>query len=153
MNSLELKIPPGALVLLAALGMLLVSSTTPSLGFQLPYNQGVAIAFLIFGVAVSLLGVVSFRIAKTTVNPTKPQATSTLVSTGIYRFSRNPMYLGFLFALVGLAALLSNVLASLFVPAFMIYMNRFQIAPEERVLTEIFGSDFQSYKERVRRWA
>ena len=132
--------------------MWLLSSLTPSLTVHVPHRQLAAIAFAFAGIAVALLGVVAFRRARTTVNPTMPHAASSLVSTGVYRFSRNPMYLGFLLALIGYAVFLANGPAVLLVPAFVMYMNRFQIGPEERALSGIFGEKFTSYAQRVRRW-
>lgn len=152
MNPLELKIPPAALVLLAGLAMWFVSTVAPSFSWQMPYQQAVAFVLAIAGAIVAVLGVASFLRAGTTLNPTKPQATSALVNTGIYRFSRNPMYLGFLLALIGWALFLANLLALILVPAFVMYMNRFQITPEERALAAMFGIEFTSYKQKVRRW-
>ena len=83
----------------------------------------------------------TFRKAKTTVNPTKPYASS-LVTWGVYAISRNPMYLGGLTMLLGWAIFLSNPLAFLFLPVYVLYLNRFQIAPEERVLTSLFGGTY-----------
>ena len=97
-------------------------------------------------------GIVSFRRAKTTVNPMKPDSTSSLVVSGIYRYTRNPMYLGFLLVLLGWAAFLSNVAALAFLPAFVVYMNRFQIRPEERVLASLFPHDCSGIPAKVRRW-
>ena len=90
--------------------------------------------------------------AKTTVSPIKPQASSKLVNSGIYRISRNPMYLGFLIILIGIAAYLSNLFSLLLCPFFVMYMNRFQIRPEERSLKSFFGKDYINYKIRTRRW-
>jgi protein-S-isoprenylcysteine O-methyltransferase Ste14 len=152
MSKLELKVPPLALALLVALAMWLVSLATPSLSGQIPYRQVAAVVLVLAGFVAALLGVIAFRRAGTTVNPTTPQSTSSLVSGGIYRVTRNPMYLGFLLALVGLAVFLANALSLVLVPAFVAYMNRFQIAPEERVLSEKFGEAFAVYKKKVRRW-
>jgi protein-S-isoprenylcysteine O-methyltransferase Ste14 len=96
--------------------------------------------------------VVSFRRARTTVNPTKPESSSVLVDSGIYRLTRNPMYLGFSLGLSGWAVMLSNMFAFLLLPIFILYMDRFQIEPEEKALAAIFGRQFAVYKTRVRRW-
>ncbi len=85
-------------------------------------------------------------------NPIKPGAASSLVSSGVYRFTRNPMYLGLSVTLLGWAMFLSNPLALLAVPLFVLYINRFQINPEERVLSSLFGAEYAAYKEKVRRW-
>jgi len=98
------------------------------------------------------LGIVSFRQARTTVNPMKPDTTSSLVVSGIYRWTRNPMYLGFLLVLLGWALFLSNALAFVLLPAVIFYMDRFQIEPEERALHSLFGQQFVIYTSRVRRW-
>jgi protein-S-isoprenylcysteine O-methyltransferase Ste14 len=94
---------------------------------------------------------VTFRQAKTTVNPLKPHASS-LVTWGVYAISRNPMYLGGLIMLLGWAIFLSNALAFLFLPIYVLYLNRFQITPEERVLTSLFGQTYVAYQARARRW-
>jgi len=150
--ALELKVPPAALVLIFAVAMWLVSVYEPSLAFTLPWRAAVAVAFVGVGIIISLVGVVAFRNAKTTVNPTKPGTTSTMVTSSVYRFSRNPMYAGFLLALIGWAAYLSHALALALLPAYVAYMNRFQIAPEERALSAKFGPAFAAYKQSVRRW-
>jgi len=104
------------------------------------------------GLAIALLGVASFRRASTTVNPIKPDSASSLVSSGVYRVTRNPMYLGLLFLLVAWGVFLSSAAALLVATAFVPAMNRFQIAPEERALRAKFGAEFEAYRARVRRW-
>ena len=152
MSTLELKVPPVALVLIFGVAMWLVSAYEASLAFTLPWRTAIAVAFVGAGVIISLAGVVAFRKAKTTVNPTKPGTTSAMVTSGVYRLSRNPMYVGFLFVLTGWAAFLSHTLPFAFLPFFVAYMNCFQISPEERVLSAKFGSEFADYKQSVRRW-
>ena len=107
---------------------------------------------MIGGIAIALAGVMKFHQAKTTVNPIRPEKTSAMVTSGVYRLSRNPMYLGFLLALVAWAIWLSHALAFAFLPFFVIYMNRFQIIPEERALAAKFGGKFTEYRNSVRRW-
>lgn len=152
MSKLELKVPPVVLVLLVGAAMRIVSAAHPAYGWPLPFRHAIAAAFIVAGIVVAILGVLSFRRAGTTVDPTRPQAASALVDSGIYRFSRNPMYLGFLLALLGWAVYLSNLLAFVLVTAFVVYMNRFQIRPEERALTARFGEPFLAYMKAVRRW-
>lgn len=150
MHHLDLKIPPLVTGVVTATGMWLVSRTLPTLTFA-PLRV-VAVGMGIAGVVITGLAVLSFRRARTTVNPLKPSSTSSLVTSGMFRYTRNPMYLGFLLVLVGWALYLANVLAFLFLPAFILYMNRFQIEPEERALTALFRQDFLEYASRVRRW-
>jgi protein-S-isoprenylcysteine O-methyltransferase Ste14 len=112
----------------------------------------VALVLVLMGAAVSLAGVVSFRRARTTVNPLKPEKTSSLVCSGIYRVTRNPMYLGFLLVLIGWAVMLGSAFAVFGPVLFVVYISLFQILPEERVLQNLFGDEFTAYRARVRRW-
>ena len=109
-------------------------------------------SFLGLGIIAAIAGVISFRQARTTVNPLKPESTSALVTSGMYKFSRNPMYLGMALALCAWACYLASLCSVLGIIGFMLYMQRFQIAPEERVLEVIFGQTFIDYKKRVRPW-
>lgn len=152
MRSLELKIPPGVVVLIIAALMWWVSRAVPVSGLPLPARRPAAFGLIAVGIAISALGVVSFRRAGTTVNPLKPGTARALVVSGLYRRTRNPMYLGFLFSLTGWAVFLSNALAFGFLPVFVLYLNRFQIRPEERALAARFGEEFAAYQLKVRRW-
>ena len=152
MHMLELKVPPVVVVLLTGALMWLVAWAVPAFAFLFPPRYPVAASLVLAGALTSLLGVVSFRRAGTTVNPMTPESSSSLVVSGIYKLTRNPMYLGFLLALLGWTIFLSNVPALLCLPAFILYMNRFQIAPEERALAALFGQAFAAYKEKTRRW-
>ena len=152
MNSLELKIPPPVVALCFALFMWQASKLVPPVHLPFGLRVSVAIVLVAAGLAMSIAGVVSFRRARTTINPTKPTAASALVSTGVYRFTRNPMYVGLALCLMAWAAFLSNVLALILVPLFVSYINRFQINPEERALLQLFGGEYTAYKQRVRRW-
>jgi protein-S-isoprenylcysteine O-methyltransferase Ste14 len=151
-STLELKIPPVAQVVLHALGMWLVSNNIQFLSIPLPWTLPLSTILIGIGVGITLAGVYSFRAAKTTVNPTSPDTSSSVVSTGIYRYSRNPMYVGFLFILGGWAFYLAHVLAFLFLPVFVLYMNRFQIYPEEKAMCSKFGDEYRTYMDSVRRW-
>jgi protein-S-isoprenylcysteine O-methyltransferase Ste14 len=152
MNYVDLKIPPVAVVLCTASLMWAVARFLPVGDVQLPARIFFAIACAAAGVVTSGLGVMAFRRARTTVNPTKPGATSALVHSGVYSLTRNPMYLGFLLILCGWAILLCNAFVFPFLPMFILYMNRFQIQPEERALTKSFSAEFPGYTARVRRW-
>lgn len=152
MKNLELKIPPPAVALLLAIAMWLAASASGALAFTLPGRLAIAIAAAALGVAISVAGVVSFRRAKTTVNPTNPGAASSLVATGIYRLTRNPMYLGLFLVLAGWAIYLSNIVAFAGPLLLVLYLNRFQIVPEERALAAKFGMSFDDYRRRTRRW-
>lgn len=152
MNALELRVPPVALSLFFAGTMWLASVQFPVMSFVIPGRLIISVALCGIGIVFAVAGVVAFRAAKTTVNPTRPGAASTLVSSGIYRFSRNPMYVGFLFALGGWAFFLGHAHGFILLPAFVIYINRFQISPEERALSLKFGKHFVTYTQSVPRW-
>jgi protein-S-isoprenylcysteine O-methyltransferase Ste14 len=152
MSRLELRIPPVALVLVAGSLMWLLAWAFPGLAVELPARTGVAIVLALAGIGTVVAGVLQFRKSRTTVNPMNPGASSALVVGGVYRVTRNPMYLGFAIALLGWAVFLANPLALLVLPVFTVYMTRFQILPEERVLEARFGADFKAYAAKVRRW-
>jgi protein-S-isoprenylcysteine O-methyltransferase Ste14 len=152
MRTLELRIPPVVVVVLLGSMMAAASSLLPALGFTLPGGLFLAAGLALAGVGVAMLGVVSFRRAGTTVNPLKPAAASALVVSGIYRWTRNPMYLGMLFVLLGWGVFLAHVGALGLATAFITLMNRLQIGPEERILAASFGTAFTAYQSKVRRW-
>jgi protein-S-isoprenylcysteine O-methyltransferase Ste14 len=152
MNSLELKIPPPFVALAIALLMWGTSSAVQAIDVPFALRLGVALLLVIVGQSISISAMVTFRRAKTTMNPIKASAASSLVGGGVYRFTRNPMYLGLLLTLSAWAVFLSNPVALLFLPLFVLYMNRYQIGPEERVLSSLFGAEYAAYKKKVRRW-
>jgi protein-S-isoprenylcysteine O-methyltransferase Ste14 len=152
MRWLELKIPPLFVVLVFAGAMWGVAHAAPRLSFMLAGNFAIALVLGALGGALAAAGVAAFRRRRTTVNPLTPSASTFVVSSGVYRVSRNPMYLGFVLALAGWALYLSNAGAALLLPAFTAYMTQYQIKPEERALLAKFGPEFARYMSRVRRW-
>jgi len=152
MPALENKIPPPLVMILFGLMMWIVALITPSFDVNQLTRIGLSVSTLFLGVFFCLSGLVSFKIAKTTVNPLNPELASALVSSGIYRVSRNPMYLGFACLLVAWTVYLASPLAILGVFGFVVFMNRYQIAPEERALASLFGGEFTEYVARVRPW-
>jgi len=153
MRFLELRVPPPLVGVIIAGAMWLVASSFSAL-LPLPASVRLpaAVILALVGAAIALCGVISFRRAQTTVNPLKPETSTALVSTGIYRVTRNPMYLGMLAVLLAWAAYLSSVWALLGPVAFTLYITRFQIIPEERALRSLFGTPFVAYTRRTRRW-
>jgi len=111
-----------------------------------------ASAVALIGVFFCIAGVISFRRAKTTVNPLKPETATSLVTSGIYQVSRNPMYVGFALLLAAWAVYLASPWTTIGVLGFVLYINRFQIVPEERALSTLFSIEFESYKSKIRRW-
>jgi protein-S-isoprenylcysteine O-methyltransferase Ste14 len=147
---LEHRIPPP--VVAACVGALMLGAAwvLPLFEFSVPWPLAAAAAAA--GVAVALAGVVQFHRARTTLNPLKPQEASALVTGGIYRWTRNPMYLGMALVLAGWALYIGNFGALALVGLFVMYIDRFQIDPEERALQEHFDDEFTAYRARVRRW-
>ena len=153
MNSLELKIPPPAVAVLICAAMWGLSLFPPVVELATLIRAVVALAIASVGGIISMAGSIHFRRAKTTANPMKPQAASSLVTTGIYKFMRNPMYVGLLLVIIGWAVFLCSLWALLLGPyAFVLYISRFQILPEERALSTLFGAEFTAYQARVLRW-
>jgi protein-S-isoprenylcysteine O-methyltransferase Ste14 len=151
-QALELKIPPVILVLVTASFMWTLAVAVPSLSFTLFSSLVPALVFAAVGVAFALLGVLECLSAGTTVDPRVPDQSVSLVVRGVYRISRNPMYIGFLLVLIAWGIFLSNLASLVLLPAFVIYMNRFQIVPEERHMRERFGEAYRQYEAKVRRW-
>lgn len=152
MSFLRHKIPPPVIVLICASAMWWLAKHTRSLSLAHGVRIGVAIALLAAGILVMLAAVISFRHARTTVNPLKPETATSLVTSGIFRYTRNPMYLGMLLVLSAWAVFLSSPIALTGVLAFGLYIHHFQIRPEEVALANLFGSAFTDYANRVRRW-
>lgn len=152
MHALEHKIPPPLVATACALLMWGIAQFSPIVALAAPLRWGVALLALLTGVAFCVAGVWAFRQAHTTVNPLKPDTASSLVRTGVYRYSRNPMYVGFALLLLAWACYLAAPWTLLGVLAFVLYIQRFQIAPEERALAQIFGDEFQRYRAQVWRW-
>lgn len=152
MSRLETRIPPLALMVIFAAAMWAVARLTPAYAFANPLSAWIGAVLMLGGVAIAVSGLVQFRRHRTTVDPMNPQRSSAVVTSGVYRFSRNPMYLGFLLVLAGLASILGSMVAVALLPVFVIYLNRYQIAPEERALVKCFDQEYVAYCQRVRRW-
>ena len=152
MHALELKIPPAAVFLVCAAGMWLLTRAFPAGEFELRYAGFLAIAIAVPGLAVAIAGIHAFRRQSTTVNPIRPDEASSVVSDSVYRYTRNPMYVGLACCVLAWGVYLRNVPALLCIVIFIVYITRFQIEPEERALQEKFGEEYTSFKSRVRRW-
>lgn len=152
MQALENRIPPPLVAVLFAVLMGLLARGLPGLDPGLGTRLLLALLLVMAGLLFVLAGGLAFRRAKTTVNPLKPASASALVTSGIYQYTRNPMYVGFALWLLAWGLYLASPLVLLGVLGFVLYMNRFQIYPEERALGQLFGADFAAYRQRVRRW-
>lgn len=152
MAGLEHRIPPPAVAALVAAGMWALEGFGPRLSIAPGPARWTAAALGVAGIAIALAGVVAFRTSRTTVNPLQPERASALVTGGVYRVTRNPMYVGMALLLVAWAVSLAAVLPFVGVVVFVLFITRFQIVPEERALVRLFGDEFSIYAARVRRW-
>ena len=165
MEKLERKIPPVALFIIFVVIMVQLDHTLKSFALTLPLDHTLksfaltlplttlvlVVAMVVTGV-IGLAGVYEFRKAKTTVNPVKVDTATSVVDKGIFAYTRNPMYLALLISLIGIGYWQQNIVCLLLPYGFVLYMNRFQIQPEERALEALFGAEYLDYKQRVRRW-
>lgn len=152
MSALELKVPPPLVALVLALLMWLTPVVAGLVEISFSSRVLWAVILVCVGQGIAIAGMVAFRRANTTVNPVKASLASSLVIRGVYRCTRNPMYVGLLLTLLAWALFLVNPLAVLWVVVYVLYITRFQIVPEERVLASLFGAEYEDYKGRVRRW-
>jgi len=152
MPSLELKIPPPAVALLCAAGMWAIAHYSAPYVLSPVMRWALVAIYAVLGAAFDFAGLLAFRQSKTTINPLHPEKSSTLVSHGIYRVTRNPMYCGMASLLLAWAAYLQSPLSVFGVLVFIGYITQFQIKPEERMLEALFGDEYSRYCARVRRW-
>jgi protein-S-isoprenylcysteine O-methyltransferase Ste14 len=152
MPSLDHKLPPPVVGLIAAIIMWFISPAGPSLQIDATLRHTLTALFVITGLGFDLLGLLAFRAARTSVNPLRPERAAVLVVTGVYAVTRNPMYVGMLFLLLAWAVHLAAWPAFAGPILYMIYITRFQIVPEEKVLGRLFGERYALYTARVRRW-
>ena len=149
---LRLKIPPPIYMLLTAGLMWLLDGFLPV--FEViadPWNN-VGVVFIVMALFTDGLSLLQFFRAHTTINPLHPEKSKHLVITGMYRFTRNPMYTGLLLLLVGWAVLLGSLTAFIMLPIFVMILTDQQIIPEEEILEQKFGQKYLDYKKSVKRW-
>jgi protein-S-isoprenylcysteine O-methyltransferase Ste14 len=152
MQFLELKIPPPVVAVCTAVLMYLTEAPLDSTQTTAAARWAATAVLVCAGAAFDLSALWAFHRARTTINPMKPSATSSLVQDGVYRITRNPMYMGLLCLLCAWATYLGSPWTLIGPPAFVAYITRFQIQPEERVMADKFGADYLAYRTRVRRW-
>lgn len=148
----KLYFPPLLQFLLCAIATYCLAANTPALAYQSAPIFWLSIPFALAGLLMVLISVRSFAKEETTVNPIAPEKAGRLVTTGPYRFTRNPMYLGMLLLLVAVALAIQNTTALGGPLLFMASITFLQIIPEEWVLKENFGSAFAAYRRQTRRW-
>ena len=149
---MHLRIPPPVVTAIIVLAMWGINHGFDAGRITSGLQAPVAVALLVAGVVLMVASVASFVLAKTTINPLKPSRASRLVTTGVFRFSRNPIYLGDLLIVTAVAVWLGQTANIALLVAFVWYIDRFQIRPEERALSALFGAEYAAYCTRVRRW-
>ena len=154
MGFLENRIPPPIVMLATAAIMLALDQFAPGLriGVEVHVAQSLGGMIAFSGFAIDVYCLLNFLVRKTSASPLKPEKASSIIRTGFYRLSRNPMYLGMVIVLLGWAVMLLNPMALIGLPLFVAFIQRFQIAPEERALTRLFGEEYIAYTRQVRRW-
>ncbi len=144
------KIPPPIVTLFFGLCIYLSRPYFPEFSFSIQ-NSLSTISFVL-GITVFATAVSSFKRQNTTVNPISIEKASSLVVNGVFKYSRNPMYLGMLFILLGLTFKFNLIGGLLFTSLFMIFISIFQIKPEEAAMEKLFDQEWKDYIKNVRRW-
>lgn len=147
-----MHIPPPVYMFLAIIGMHYGGRFLPFLTFQFNEQYLLAYALLLCGIFLLLMTVLRYIRHKTTVQPNKLDQMSSLVTDGVNRFSRNPMYLAMLLMIIGSGLYFGTFLVIIAAPIFVVIINKVQIEAEEEALETIFGQEYLDYKKRVRRW-
>ena len=152
MERLELKVPPDVVWMLVAGLMWLASAMTPRLDLSFRLRVTAAVVLAVVGVYLMVSARVALGRVNTTWHPMTPGQATSLVTSGVFGLSRNPIYLGMLLVLFGWAVALSSPAALVLSVVFVPYLDLFQIGPEERALSAVLGEEFLDYRARVRRW-
>ena len=144
------KIPPPIVTLISGLAIYLSRNLFPDhYGLVLDFFS---ILLLICGIIIIRTAFLSFKNHQTTINPLNLTKTSSLVNTGIFKYTRNPMYLGMVFILISLALKFNLYGGIIVVLLFCSFITKFQIVPEENAMENIFGKEYKKYKKTTRRW-
>ena len=149
---LALKVPPPVVLLIFGILMWFVGSRVPGGQVDFDNQLATAIAVGILGLIININAIIGFRRAKTTVNPLDPGKATQLVVGGVFRLSRNPMYLGILVVMTGWAIWIGSFYNLALLALFIYYITEFQIKPEEEVLRPLFDETYADYCSKVRRW-
>lgn len=151
MSHLKLKIPP-VVIFFLCLGLVWIIKSYMPAWLDIMTSKEIVAGIIAVGALIAVAGVIQFFVSSTSVDPHKPEKASKLVSSGIYRISRNPMYLGMLIFLIAAVLKWGEPLGLLVIPLYVIYMDHFQIRPEEEIMEQKFGEEYRVYKDKVRRW-
>ncbi|MFZ3204331.1 MAG: isoprenylcysteine carboxylmethyltransferase family protein [Pseudomonas sp.] len=149
---LKRALPPPALAVLIGLLMWLLAEPSPDFAMASWLRYPLLALLCISGVVMDSTSVFTFLRRKTVLNPYAPHKASTLVLTGAFRYSRNPMYLGLVLLLSAWGLYLSAWWSVAGPIAFFLYIDRFLIPHEEAALKLVFGEPYLQYLKDVRRW-
>ena len=149
---MSLRVPPVLMVVICSAVSWGLALLLPAMNFEGSWRFICALCFLLVAFVILVVAVRSFVLARTTVNPLTPNDTQNLVTTGLYHYSRNPMYVAMASILIGLAFIIGNIASFAGVALFCWAITNFQIKPEERILQEQFGQAFLDYRRKKRRW-
>ena len=152
LSRLETRVPPPVVLALCMALAWMLARALPGRTLDWPFQGALVLLRVAIGIGLSLASKIAFGRAATTVNPMRPENVTALVTTGLYRWTRNPMYLGQAVLLVAWAVFVDRPVAFLAVPVFIAYITRFQILPEEFVLSRRFPGMYAAFCERTRRW-
>ena len=152
LRCMKLKVPPVFVLLISLIIMFGAQNYYPEFSFKFEFQKTISRVILAAGAMLAFGGIFAFRANGTTVDPRHPEKASSLVKTGVYRYTRNPMYLGMASVLFGDVVRFGNPLSLLGVLFFCWFITQFQIKPEEDALEKLFGESYLSYKKKVRRW-
>ena len=147
---METKIPPPIVTLV--FGLSIYFSRGIFQVVEIKYSFYFGILLLVLGFVILISAVRLFRKDKTTVNPLSPEQATKLVTDGIFKYSRNPMYLGMALVLGSIAVFFNLIGGIILVGLFCVYITKFQILPEERAMRDLFSDDFDKYTKVTRRW-
>ncbi|MAV69798.1 MAG: hypothetical protein CMG04_03210 [Candidatus Marinimicrobia bacterium] len=147
---METKIPPPIVGLIFGILINYTKDIFPNL--EIKNDNLLGIFTIIVGLVCILSAINLFKKYKTTITPLNPSSATNLITNGIYKFSRNPMYLGMLLILAGISIMVNPIGGLLLMLIFLTYINKFQIIPEEKAMADLFKDEFLEYKEKVRRW-
>ncbi len=149
---MRLKIPPPFIMVVFGGIMYLVDRFLPFGSFSFFGQQYLYYALGGTAFVIILIALIQFKLASTTTDPITPDKASKLVTSGIYQYTRNPMYLAMLLMLLAFGLKLGNAFNTMVAAGFVFYMNHFQIKPEEEALSKLFGKAYQQYCTLARRW-
>ena len=150
MHKFKNKIPPTILTLLFLIFNYILSFNF--LKIDIPYKYFFTTLLIIFGFYIIIRSSRLFAQAKTTIDPLRPFKSTSLITNDIYKYSRNPMYFGYLLIIIGSSVYLGNVISIIIIPLFIFTINFLQIIPEEEALKDIYGPRYDEYLSKVRRW-